>query len=60
MDTSGHWRGTILTEVSEAGPFWAAEDHDQDYFQRYPNGYAAPLPRHTVDAAARDGAAAPD
>jgi peptide-methionine (S)-S-oxide reductase len=45
IDASGHWPGKVVTEVSEAGPFWEAEAKDQHYFQRYPDGCAAPFPR---------------
>jgi peptide-methionine (S)-S-oxide reductase len=39
VDASGIWPGKVMTEVSEAGPFWEAEPEHQDYLQRYPNGY---------------------
>jgi peptide-methionine (S)-S-oxide reductase len=39
VDASGIWPGKVVTEVSEAGPFWEAEPEHQDYLQRYPNGY---------------------
>ena len=29
----------MVTELSDAGPFWEAEAEHQDYLQRYPNGY---------------------
>jgi peptide-methionine (S)-S-oxide reductase len=45
VDASGHWPGKVVTEVSEAGPFWGAEAADQDYFQRYPEGRTSPFPR---------------
>jgi len=45
VDASGHWPGKVVTEISEAGPFWEAEAGDQHYFQRYPAGCAAPFPR---------------
>jgi len=40
LDRHGH--GRITTEirpVSEAGPFWYAEDHHQQYLAKVPNGY---------------------
>jgi peptide-methionine (S)-S-oxide reductase len=37
-DASGIWPGKVVTKLSEAGPFWAAEAEDQDYLQRYPDG----------------------
>ena len=39
VDASGLWPGKVVTEVSEAGPFWEAEPEHQDYLQRIPNGY---------------------
>ena len=33
------WPGKIVTEVTQAGPFWEAEPEHQDYLERYPNGY---------------------
>jgi peptide-methionine (S)-S-oxide reductase len=39
VDASGLWPGKVVTEVSEAGPFWEAEPEHQDYLQRVPNGY---------------------
>jgi peptide methionine sulfoxide reductase MsrA len=34
-DASGMWPGMVVTKISQAGPFWAAEAEDQDYLQRY-------------------------
>jgi peptide-methionine (S)-S-oxide reductase len=57
VDASGLWPGKVVTELSEAGPFWEAEAEDQDYLQRYPNGYTCHFPRpnwklpHRVTAA---------
>jgi peptide-methionine (S)-S-oxide reductase len=39
VDASGLWPGTVVTEVSPAGPFWEAEPEHQDYLEHYPNGY---------------------
>ena len=39
VEASGIWPGKVVTEVSEAGPFWEAEPEHQDYLQRIPNGY---------------------
>jgi peptide-methionine (S)-S-oxide reductase len=39
VDASGVWPGKVVTELSEAGPFWEAEPEHQDYLQRYPTGY---------------------
>jgi len=35
----------VVTEISEAVPFWEAEPEHQDYLQRYPNGYTCHFPR---------------
>jgi len=45
VDASGLWPGKVVTELSEAGPFWEAEPEHQDYLQRYPNGYTCHFPR---------------
>ena len=39
VDASGMWPGKVVTEVSEAGPFWEAEPEHQDYLQKNPGGY---------------------
>ena len=39
IDSSGHWPGKVVTELTPAGPFWEAEPEHQDYLERYPNGY---------------------
>ena len=39
VDASGISPGKVVTEVSEAGPFWEAEPEHQDYLQKYPAGY---------------------
>jgi peptide-methionine (S)-S-oxide reductase len=48
---SAHWPGRVVTEVREAGRFWAAEAADQDYFQRYPHGCPPPFPRGSLAVA---------
>ena len=45
VDASGLWPGKVVTEISEAVPFWDAEAEHQDYLQRYPNGYNCHFPR---------------
>jgi peptide-methionine (S)-S-oxide reductase len=45
VDASGLWPGKVVTEVSEAVPFWEAEPEHQDYLQRYPHGYTCHFPR---------------
>ncbi len=57
VDASGHWPGKIVTEISEAGRFWEDAAEDQDYFQRFPDWAARPLPAHGVKAANRETAA---
>jgi peptide-methionine (S)-S-oxide reductase len=37
-DASDLWPGKVVTKISKAGPFWEAEDEDQDYLQNYPGG----------------------
>ena len=39
VNASGLWPGKVVTEVSQAGPFWEAEPEHQDYLERYPTGY---------------------
>lgn len=38
LDASGAWDKPLVTEISEAGTFYAAEDYHQDYFANNPNG----------------------
>jgi peptide-methionine (S)-S-oxide reductase len=38
VDASGLWPGRVVTEVVAAGPFWEAEEEDQDYLQKHPEG----------------------
>jgi peptide-methionine (S)-S-oxide reductase len=38
VNESGLWPGKVVTEVVAAGPFWDAEEEDQDYLQKHPNG----------------------
>ena len=45
VDASGLWPGKVVTEISEAVPFWEAEPEHQDYLERYPNGYTCHFPR---------------
>jgi peptide-methionine (S)-S-oxide reductase len=45
VDASGLWPGKVVTEISEAVPFWEAEPEHQDYLQKYPNGYTCHFPR---------------
>ena len=34
VDASGLWPGKVVTEVTEAGPFWVAEPEHQGYYER--------------------------
>jgi peptide-methionine (S)-S-oxide reductase len=54
VDASGHWLGTTVTRISDAGRFWENPAKDQDYFLRYPDypdGCKRPFPRHSREAA---------
>jgi peptide-methionine (S)-S-oxide reductase len=42
VDASGIWPGKVVTEVSQACPFWEAEPEVQDYLQRFPDGSLLP------------------
>jgi len=37
VEASGLWPGKVVTEVAAAGPFWEAEEDDQDYLQKHPD-----------------------
>lgn len=39
MDASGKWPGPVVTAVSPAVPFYAAEEYHQDYLQKNVDGY---------------------
>lgn len=39
VDASGKWSAPIVTEIVQAGPFYAAEGYHQDYLQKNPGGY---------------------
>jgi hypothetical protein len=45
VDASGLSPGKVVTEISEAVPFWVAEPEHQDNLQRYPDGYTCHFPR---------------
>jgi len=59
VEASGRWPGKVVTEVSEAGPFWEAEPEHQDYLERYPNGYSCHFVRPDWVLPQRDVATAP-
>lgn len=49
LDASGVWGAPIVTEVSPAGTFYAAEDYHQEYFKRNPyQGYCQVVIRPKV------------
>lgn len=54
VDASGLWPGKVVTEVTEAGPFWEAEPRHQDYLERYPNGYTCHVIRPEWKLPSRD------
>jgi peptide-methionine (S)-S-oxide reductase len=35
-DAAQMWPGPVVTNISQAGPFWEAEAEDQNYLQHYP------------------------
>jgi len=36
---SGKWKGTVVTEIAKAGPWYRAEENHQDYLVKHPGGY---------------------
>ena len=39
-EAQAHYKNRIVTEVTEAGPYWRAEDYHQEYFRHNPEqGY---------------------
>jgi peptide methionine sulfoxide reductase msrA/msrB len=39
VDASGKWTRPVVTEITEAGPWWRAEEYHQDYLVKNPGGY---------------------
>lgn len=39
VENSGRWEKPIVTEITQAGEFWSAEDYHQNYLQKNPGGY---------------------
>jgi methionine-S-sulfoxide reductase len=39
VNSSGRWKGKVVTQIVDAGPFYAAEAFHQDYLQTNPGGY---------------------
>jgi peptide-methionine (S)-S-oxide reductase len=40
LDESGVLPGKVVTEVTDAGEFWEAEQEHQDYLLKHPGGYS--------------------
>ena len=57
VEASGIWPGKVVTELSEAGPFWEAEPEHQDYLQRIPHGYTCHFVRPDWKLPHREAAA---
>lgn len=41
LDQSGRYDKPVVTEISEAGPFYDAEEYHQDFYQKDPEHYQA-------------------
>jgi peptide methionine sulfoxide reductase msrA/msrB len=39
VNKSGKWPAPLVTEITNAGKFFPAEEHHQDYLQKNPGGY---------------------
>lgn len=39
VDASGKWKRPVVTEITQAGPWWTAEEYHQDYLVKHPGGY---------------------
>jgi methionine-S-sulfoxide reductase len=39
VQASGHWKGTITTEIAKATTWFKAEDYHQDYLEKHNGGY---------------------
>jgi peptide methionine sulfoxide reductase msrA/msrB len=39
VQASGHWKGTIATEIVKASTWYKAEGYHQDYLEKHPGGY---------------------
>jgi methionine-S-sulfoxide reductase len=39
VQASGHWKGTITTEIAQASAWYKAEDYHQDYLEKHSGGY---------------------
>ncbi|MGM7645937.1 peptide-methionine (S)-S-oxide reductase MsrA [Nocardia sp. JW2] len=45
VESSGLWRGKVVTEVTAFDEFWEADAEHQNYLQRHPEGYSCHFPR---------------
>ncbi|ETP69918.1 peptide-methionine (S)-S-oxide reductase MsrA [Planococcus glaciei] len=39
LDASGRFKKPVITEILDAGPFYAAEDYHQDFYKKNPEHY---------------------
>jgi peptide methionine sulfoxide reductase msrA/msrB len=39
LNRSGKWSRPLVTEITQASPFYPAEEYHQDYLQKHPGGY---------------------
>jgi peptide methionine sulfoxide reductase msrA/msrB len=51
IDQSGVFARPVVTEVTDAGAFWAAEEYHQDYLEKNPGGYMCHVLRDEGGAA---------
>lgn len=46
IDTAGFLNAPIVTEITDASPFYEAEENHQDYLQKHPGGYTCHFVRN--------------
>ncbi len=39
VNTSGRWKGRVVTQITQASEWYSAESYHQDYLQKHPDGY---------------------
>lgn len=39
LNKKGKWGAPLVTEITQAGAFWKAEERHQDYLEKFPAGY---------------------
>jgi len=59
VDASGLWPRKVVTEVTQAGPFWEAEPEHQDYLLKNPDGYTCHFIRPNWKLPVRSATARP-